>query len=309
MTTPHTLTKHIKAEAQRLGFAVCGIAKAGPLATADSHRYDAWIKEGRHGEMSYLERNCDKRENPALLVEGCKSIVSVALSYAQGDLNEEHIHISRYAQGKDYHKVVKDRLHLMLKSINEITPVQGRAFCDTAPVTERYWATQAGLGWIGRNHQLIIPGAGSYFFLGELFIDCELEYDEPFEKNLCGTCRRCIENCPTSALTAEGFDARRCLSYLTIEHRGKLPKNIGEKMGNCIYGCDRCQTACPWNKKTAKTNITELLPREQLTSMNDTMWANLTEEKYRELFHDSAVERAGYTQLQRNINALIEKKD
>ena len=303
--TPQELSVYIKTEAQRLGFAVCGIAKATPLPAEESERLKNWVKAGKHGAMSYLERNCDKREDPTKLVPGCKSIVSVALSYAQDNrFDESRLHISRYAQGKDYHKVVKDKLYLLLKSINEITPVRGRAFCDTAPVTERYWARKAGIGWIGRNHQLIIPKAGSYFFLGELLIDHELEYDTPFEQNLCGSCQKCIDNCPTHALTTDGFDARECLSYLTIEYRGELPENVGEKMGKCFYGCDRCQTACPWNKKSTTTNVAEFLPNEKMSSIDDNEWETLTEERYKELFGESAVERAGYQQLLRNIGAI-----
>ena len=304
MTTPQELTQHIKAEAKRLGFAVCGITKAAPLPAEEKARYRRWIEEGKHGSMSYLERNCDKREDPTLLVEGSKSIVSVALNYAQPPIDEEQLHISRYAQGGDYHTAVKNRLHLLLKSINNITPVQGRAFCDTAPLFERYHAVKAGLGWVGHNRQLIIPGEGSFFFLGELLLDCELEYDTPFEKNLCGSCRRCIDNCPTGALTENGFDARKCLSYLTIEHRDELPKGTGQKMGNCFYGCDRCQTACPWNKKATPTSVAEFIASDALLAMKNEDWKNLTEEKYKTLFGKSAVERAGYQQLMRNIDAI-----
>ncbi len=304
MTTPHELTQHIKAEALRLGFAVCGISKAAPLPPEEQKRYHEWLKEGMQGSMGYLKRNCDKREDPTLLMPECKSIISVALCYAQPAIDEQKLHISRYAQGEDYHTAVKNRLHLLLKSINTIAPVKGRPFCDTAPVMERFHAVNAGLGWIGRNHQLIIPQKGSYFFLGELFVDCELEYDTPFEKNHCGNCKRCIENCPTGALTERGFDARQCLSYLTIEHRGELPENIGKKMGNCFYGCDRCQTACPWNKSAEPTRIPEFLPRQELQKMNNKEWQELTKERYRELFDNSAVERAGYEQLMRNIEAI-----
>ena len=302
--TPHELSQYIKAEAFSLGFAVCGITKATPLPESEVKRLSSWVAEGKNGEMSYLARNCDKREDPTKLVEGCKSIISVALPYGQGEFDESTLHISRYAQGVDYHHAVKERLFKLLQSINNVNPVQGRVFCDTAPVAERYWATQAGIGWIGRNHQLIIPKAGSYFFLGELIIDCILEYDRPFTANHCGNCTRCIDNCPTQALTANEFDARKCLSYLTIEYRGELPENIGKKMGNCIYGCDRCQTACPWNKHSQRTEITELLPGEELAAMNNEDWLSLTEERYDKIFGNSAVERAGYKQLVRNILAL-----
>ncbi|MBQ8269736.1 MAG: tRNA epoxyqueuosine(34) reductase QueG [Bacteroidaceae bacterium] len=302
--TPRELSQYIKAEAKRLGFAVCGIARATPLPESEAKRLAGWVAEGKYGEMNYLARNCDKREDPTKLVEGCKSIISVALDYSQGPFDESNLHLSRYAQGVDYHHAVKERLFKLLQSINSVVPVQGRAFCDTAPVAERYWAVQAGLGWIGRNHQLIIPKAGSYFFLGELMVDCEAEYDRPFTENRCGSCTRCIENCPTKALTADGFDARKCLSYLTIEYRGELPENIGKKMKNCFYGCDCCQTACPWNNNPQKTKITEFLPNEELAEMNNEAWFSLTEEGYKKLFGNSAVERAGYKQLMRNILAI-----
>ena len=302
--TPRELSNYIKAEAKRLGFAVCGIAKAGIVPLEEIKRYTEWINNGNHGTMSYLERNCDKRENPALLVPGCKSIVSVAMSYAQPAAPKTHLHLSRYAQGKDYHKVVKERLHALLKSINEATGANGRAFCDSAPVLEHYWAEQAGIGRVGINRQLIIPGLGTFFFLGELFIDQEAEADTPIHRNPCINCNRCIINCPTGALTKTGFDARKCLSYLTIEHRGDLPENIGEKMGKCFYGCDRCNASCPHNGNDEQETAKELLPSEELAAMSDEEWFALNEERYDKLFKDSAVERAGYAQLMRNINEI-----
>lgn len=302
--TPRELSSYIKAEAKRLGFAVCGIAKAGIVPPEEVKRYTEWINNGNHGTMSYLERNCDKRENPALLVPGCKSIVSVAMSYAQPAAPKTHLHLSRYAQGKDYHKVVKERLHALLKSINEATGANGRAFCDSAPVLEHYWAEQAGIGRVGINRQLIIPGLGTFFFLGELFIDQEAEADTPIHRNPCINCNRCIINCPTGALTKTGFDARKCLSYLTIEHRGDLPENIGEKMGKCFYGCDRCNASCPHNGNDEQETAKELLPSEELAAMSDEEWFALNEERYDKLFKDSAVERAGYAQLMRNINEI-----
>lgn len=304
--TPHELTNYIKAEAKRLGFAVCGIAKAEAVDEKEAERACKWVEEGLHGTMSYLERNSDKRHNPTALVENGKSIICVAMNYAQEAGEEEGLHISRYARGKDYHKVVKDRLHLLLAAIKEKADVKGRPFCDSAPIMERYWAVKAGLGWIGRNHMLIIPRMGSYFFLGELIVDCELEYDTPYTENHCGNCHSCIDNCPTEALTAHRYDARKCLSYLTIEHRGELPKNSGEKMGKCFYGCDRCQTACPWNKFSQPSDCDELRTGKLLAAMNDEKWRALTKEQYEQLFKDSAVERAGYTQLMRNIAALKE---
>lgn len=298
------LTKHIKAEALRLGFDVCGIAKAEAVSHEAIAQYSRWTDEGCHGSMQYLERNCDKRFDPTLLMEGCRSIISVALNYAPVQRVEG---ISCYAIGEDYHKTVKDRLFLLLKSINEVTPTKGRPFCDSAPVLERYWAVKAGLGWCGRNRQLIIPRKGSLYFLGELLIDKELEYDEPFTGNFCGNCTKCIDNCPTGALSNKGFDARKCLSYLTIEYRGELPDNIGEKMGKCFYGCDHCLDACPHNRFSVPGHTTELQPDEALLKMDRERWANLTEEEYRDLFAKSAVERCGYLQLMRNIKAIKEQ--
>lgn len=299
--TKGELTQYVKAEALRLGFDVCGIAKAEPVESAAAEFCDRWVEAGLNGTMSYLERNRDKRYNPTLLVEGCRSIIVAGMNYANGKPVEG---ISLYAQGEDYHKAVKDRLFLLLKGINGKVPCSGRPFCDSAPLLERYWAVQAGLGWIGRNHQLIVPGRGSYFFLGELLVNLELEYDTPYASGHCGECRRCIGNCPTKALQEDGFDARKCLSYLTVEYRGELPVNIGKKMGNCFYGCDRCQTACPHNRFAITNSTPEFQPKKELLEMTPERWQALTQEEYGMLFGKSAVERCGYRQLMRNINAV-----
>lgn len=299
------LTLFIKSEAARVGFDACGIAKATAVDEETVAFIEGWTKEGKHGTMHYLERNCEKRYDPTLLVEGCRSIIVVALNYTPKRAIEG---ISNYAQGSDYHKAVKERLYMLLKSINEKIPCQGRAFCDSAPVLERYWAVQSGLGWIGRNRQLIIPGKGSCFFIGELIVDIELEYDEPYRQNHCGNCNNCIENCPTGALKREGFDARECLSYLTIEYRGELPENIGEKMGNCFYGCDRCQAVCQHNRLATPNDTAELQPKPELMRMNAEKWRTLTKEQYNALFSGSAVERCGYEQLMRNIKECKDSK-
>lgn len=299
------LTLFIKSEAARVGFDACGIAKATAVDEETVAFIEGWTKEGKHGTMHYLERNCEKRYDPTLLVEGCRSIIVVALNYTPKRAIEG---ISNYAQGSDYHKVVKERLYMLLKSINEKIPCQGRAFCDSAPVLERHWAVQSGLGWIGRNRQLIIPGKGSSFFIGELIVDIELEYDEPYRQSHCGNCNKCIENCPTGALKREDFDARECLSYLTIEYRGELPENIGEKMENCFYGCDRCQAVCPHNRLATPNDTAELQPKPELIRMNAEKWRTLTKEQYNALFSGSAVERCGYEQLMRNIKECKDSK-
>ena len=299
--TKAELTAHIKAEALRLGFDVCGIAKAEAVDPTTTSIYNRWIGNKMHATMQYLERNCEKRVDPTLLVEGSKSVISVAMNYApQQTING----IANYAQGKDYHKIVKDRLYLLLQSINNICKVKGRAFCDSAPLLERYWAVKAGIGYIGRNRQLIIPQKGTNFFLGELLVDIELCYDTPMLRDLCGNCHKCIESCPGNALSDDGLDANRCLSYLTIEHRGELPENIGEKMGNCFYGCDRCQTVCPHNRFATPNNTPELQPSDKLLQMTKNRWQSLTKEEYDTLFTGSAVERCGYEQLRRNIEAI-----
>lgn len=301
MMKKEDLTLFIKSEAQRLGFDICGIAKAEVVADDAVQVYNRWIEKGRHATMQYLERNCDKRFNPTLLVEGCKSVISVAMNYAP----RQHIEgIADYAQGMDYHKVIKDKLFLLLQSINNICTAHGRAFCDSAPVLERYWAVKAGIGYIGRNHHLIIPGKGSNFFLGELLVDIELCYDTPCERDLCGNCRKCIDTCPGKALSEDGLNARKCLSYLTIEHRDELPVNIGEKMKNCFYGCDCCQTVCPHNRFATPNSTPELQPSEALLRMTKEKWSTLTKEEYKALFKHSAVERCKYEQLMRNISAL-----
>lgn len=299
--TKKELTAYIKSEALRLGFTACGIAKAEAVDNIVQEYYNRWITDEKHGTMQYLQRNCDKRFNPTELVPGSKSIIVVAMNYTP---EKEIEGIANYAIGNDYHKAVKDRLFLMLKTINEIQSVAGRPFCDSAPVLERYWAVKAGIGWIGHNRQLTIKGMGSCFFIGELFVDIELEYDKPTTGCYCGKCRNCIDNCPTGALSTEGLDARKCLSYLTIEHREELPENIGEKMKSTFYGCDCCIKACPHNRFSTPTTIPEFTPKEELLSMKPDDWNYLTKEKYDRLFAGSAVERCGYEQLTRNINAM-----
>ncbi|MCF0236049.1 MAG: tRNA epoxyqueuosine(34) reductase QueG [Bacteroidaceae bacterium] len=296
----------IKAEAQRLGFFCCGLAPAEPMDAVHTQRRDAWLAEGRHGEMAYMERNEEKRRDPRLLVEGVQTIVSVAMCYNTVDPTAEapDIPIARYARGLDYHDLVKERLHAMLATLaGEYAGLEGsRAFVDTAPVDERYWAWRAGLGWIGKNTQLIIPGAGSYFFLGELFLTLPADaYDLP-QPNRCGTCTRCLQACPASALSEGGLDARRCLSYLTIEHRGAtLPEGTGNQMTDTFYGCDACSTCCPWNRRAAVTHERAFYPSLALQRMQPADWQGLTREQYQQLFKGSAVKRAKYDGLVRNI--------
>ena len=293
----------IKAEAARLGFSACGLARAERVDQTQEARFRKWIAEGKHGEMDYLARNIEKRMDPRLLVEGAQTMVVVAMNYLPADLPEKPP-LARYAYGKDYHDVVRERLLALMQSLNLKPYEDGRAFVDTAPVDERYWAVKAGLGWTGRNGQLIIPRAGSYFFLGELILVHPADaYDSP-KRNLCGNCRACVDACPAGALCGDGsMDARKCLSYLTIEHRGPLPEEAGEQMGDCFYGCDRCAEVCPWNRFARPTQEAAFAPSAELLRMKTEDWRMLDVETYRRLFKGSAVKRAKDEGLKRNIDA------
>ena len=307
----------IKAEAHRLGFFACGIAKAEPVDEMTANQFRPWIESGGYADMDYMARNMEKRLNPTLLMPGAKSIISVALSYAPAvPLSDKGYEMAAYALGRDYHEIIKQKLRSLAAALGmqEIRADQSakdsaticcRIFCDTAPVLERYWAEKAGLGWTGHNHQLIIPKAGSMFFLGELFTNAPLDYDVPCA-NHCGNCHRCESACPTQAInTADTrFQSARCLSWLTIENRGDIPAWAAPLMGNCIYGCDRCQQACPWNRHVEPATTQELQPPAELLSMTKRQWQELSVEAYRHLFSHSAVKRAKYEGLMRNIKAV-----
>lgn len=315
------LSNRIKAEALSLGFSACGIARAEAVSPDVAEGFTAWLSNGGHATMAYMENHLEKRLDPRLLVPGTKSIVCVALNYAPAQrLPEGEYQIAAYALGQDYHDIVKNKLRQLVSNIQADGSIfeedaDIRVFSDSAPVLERYWAVRAGLGWIGRNHQLIIPRAGSMFFLGEVFLPIELDYDTPME-SLCGNCHRCIEACPTGALATKEqsspsedngggvFISSRCLSYQTIENRGDIPDDIAEAMGDTIYGCDRCQQACPWNRFAQPTDEPLLQPKEELLSMTREQWQQLTEDDFRRLFKGSAVKRAKYEGLMRNINKV-----
>lgn len=327
--------KEIKVEAERLGFFACGIARAEPVDAETAAAVRGWISKGSQATMDYMANYTEKRLNPCLLVPGTKSIVSLAMNYAPAQtMPETEYQLAAYAYGQDYHDVMKAKLRQLAALIankfegesdsevgendgdstaittpktNETNPEpvgEIRVFVDTAPVLERYWAQRAGLGWIGKNHQLIIPRAGSMFFLGEIFLPYEFEsYDSPMPSR-CGNCRRCIEACPTCAITDEwGFDSEKCLSYQLIENRGELSEQAKQSMGTTIYGCDRCQTACPWNKFATPNTTPEFQPKSELLAMTKADWHNLTIDEYRALFKGSAVKRVKFDGLKRNISA------
>lgn len=319
------LSREIKAEAKRLGFFACGIAKAEPVDADTQRHVREWVSKKDYAGMEYMANNLEKRLDPTLLVPGTKSIISVALNYAPkvviDDSDNDKYHFAAYALGKDYHDIIKKRLRLLANkfnwkelSANETAPNSTedsvavfRCFVDSAPVLERYWAVRAGLGWIGKNHSLIIPHAGTMFFLGEIFVNIELEYDKP-TRNFCGRCTRCIDSCPTHALATEPFDASLCLSYQLIENRGELSETAKENMGDTIYGCDRCQQACPWNRFATPNDDPEMQPSDEFLNMTKEDWQHLDIEKYRRLFKGSAVKRAKYEGLMRNIHAASEKE-
>ena len=327
--------KEIKVEAERLGFFACGIARAEPVDAETAAAVRGWISKGSQATMDYMANYTEKRLNPCLLVPGTKSIVSLAMNYAPAQtMPETEYQLAAYAYGQDYHDVMKAKLRQLAALIankfegendSEVGENDGnstaittpktnetseepvgeiRVFVDTAPVLERYWAQRAGLGWIGKNHQLIIPRAGSMFFLGEIFLPYEFDsYDSPMPSR-CGNCRRCIEACPTCAITDEwGFDSEKCLSYQLIENRGELSEQAKQSMGTTIYGCDRCQTACPWNKFAIPNTTPEFQPKSELLAMTKADWHNLTIDEYRALFKGSAVKRVKFDGLKRNISA------
>lgn len=308
MDHPYTLhTDTVKAEARRLGFSACGLAPAEALPEAAARRYREWLSAGCHADMEYLARNVEKRLDPRLLVPGAKTVVSLALNYyTQDRLSADGYRIARYALGRDYHDVMRRRLAELAAALGLRLPEEGRAFCDTAPVAERYWAERCGIGRTGLNGQFFLAdGGSSYCFLGELILTLPADhYDRPLPDSPCTDCGRCLRACPTAALRGDGtLDARRCLSYLTIEHRGPLPPEAATRLGDCIYGCDRCAEACPLNARPAVTAETDFFPSPSLKEMTREAWHTLTVEQYRELLRGAAGKRAKYEGWQRNIAA------
>ena len=311
----------IKSKARELGFAACGIAKAGPVDEGTRTAYERWIAGNHQGDMDYLARNLEKRFDPTLLVPNCQSIIVTAINYfPDRQIPDDEWQIAYYAYGKDYHTIVKQRLFQLLEYMNALREEQGnpapegtqRVFVDSAPLLERYWAQQAGIGWEGRNHLLIIPGMGSWFFLGFIVTDLALQPDEPLSSR-CGTCHKCVDACPTGALTLNEngstfMDARKCVSYLTIEQKSPISSDYSARMGNRIYGCDSCQKACPWNRFATPTTETSFQASEALLDMRREDWQTLTPEAYNTLFGESAVKRAKYDGLRRNIDAVAERE-
>jgi epoxyqueuosine reductase len=299
----------IKSKAKDLGFFYCGISKADFLKD-EAPLLEKWLKENKNGKMDYMSNHFDKRLDPRLLVDGAKSVVSLLLNYYPSKLQDDtdSPKISKYAYGQDYHFVIKDKLKLLFQYIQEVIgEVGGRIFVDSAPVMDKAWAKKSGLGWIGKNSNLINPKEGSFFFIAELILDIDLEEDGPI-KDYCGTCTRCIDACPTEAIVEPYVvDGSKCISYLTIELKDQiLPNEFKGKMDNWMFGCDICQDVCPWNRFSKPTNEPHFSPHDSLLHLNKADWQDLTEDVFRELFKNSAVKRTKFSGLKRNIDFLSE---
>ena len=299
-----TFSEEIKQHALSLGFDACGICR-GEESEQEVH-YRRWLLEECHAGMGYLERNIDKRMDPRLLVEGAKSIISVALNYFPHRFQHEDApQFAYYAYGEDYHDIVKGKLSRLFDFIKLRFPgVSGRYFSDSAPVLERFWAARSGLGFVGKNTLLIIPGKGSYFFLGELIVDLKLDYDSPVSQN-CGKCRRCLDACPTGAIEKPHWvNARKCISYQTIENKGEISPEIVPRLNNNVYGCDICQIVCPWNRYARPHNTPGFNPSDEFLSLDYKRLQEMDEDTYRRIFRRSAVKRAKFAGLKRNVTAL-----
>jgi len=295
-------TQFIKQEASRLGFDFCGISKAQFL-NEEAPRLEKWLKENKHGEMKYMENYFDKRLDPTLLVEGAKSVVSLMYNYYPSQQQiADAPKISKYAYGEDYHEVIKDKLNEFLNALKEnIGDVNGRVFVDSAPVLEKAWAAKSGLGWIGKNANLISKQNGSFYFLAELIIDLDLEYDGPI-KDYCGTCTKCIDACPTQAIVEPYVvDGSKCISYLTIELKENIPEEFRGRMGNWTFGCDVCQDVCPWNSFSKPHNEPLFNSTNGLLDLTENEWQEMTEETFKVVFKNSAVKRTKYKGLKRNV--------
>jgi len=298
----------IKTEAERLGFLSCGISKAQFLEQ-EAPRLEKWLNQEMHGEMQYMENHFDKRLDPTKLVPDSKSVISLLLNYFPSHLQKDKTapKISKYAYGTDYHFVIKDKLKQLLNFIQqEIGEVHGRAFVDSAPVLDKAWATKSGLGWIGKHSNLLTQQVGSFYFIAELIIDLELEYDNPITDH-CGSCTACIDACPTEAIVEPYVvDGSKCISYYTIELKNEIPLSVKGQFKNWMFGCDICQDVCPWNRFSKSHREPLFNPQPELLSMNKKDWEEITEETFQKIFKNSAVKRTKYSGLVRNIKFLKE---
>ena len=297
----------IKEKCEQLGFTYCGIAKAEKLDD-DARRLEAWLSKGMHGHMQYMENYFDLRTDPTLLVPGAKSVITLLINYfpnqQQHPLSPK---IAKYAYGHDYHEVIREKLkRLLLMMKAEIGEINGRGFVDSAPVLERAWATKSGLGWIGKNGNLLNKQAGSFFFIATLIVDIELLYDDPYAKDYCGSCRKCIDACPTDAiLENKVVDGSKCISYFTIELKDALlPEHLKNRFSNWMFGCDICQDVCPWNRFSKQNNEVQFTPIQQILNFTSADWEDLTEESFKEIFKDSPLKRRKFAGIKRNLRFI-----
>jgi len=300
----------IEEKALELGFTACGFSRAEALPE-DTERLKIWLNNGYHARMGYMANHFEKRTDPTLLVAGARTVISLLYNYYtdRGQSDPEAPVLSKYAYGKDYHFVMKDKMHLLFDFIKKMHPdAEGRVFVDSAPVLDRAWAKRAGLGWIGKNSNLISRSAGSFVFIGEIILNMELAYNQIPESDFCGSCTRCIEACPTQAiLDTRSIDSEKCISYQTIENRGEMPRELEGQLAGRVFGCDICQDVCPWNRKSPLHTEPAFNPVGELMDLSREGWLNMSQEEYRRLFHQSPVERAGYEKLKGNMASLQKK--
>jgi epoxyqueuosine reductase len=297
----------IKNKCNELGFDYCGIARAERL-DEDARRLERWLTSGMHGKMQYMENHFDMRVDPAKLVPGAKSVITLLINYFPHQQQQsEAPKIAKYAYGYDYHEVIREKLkQLLLLMKTEIGEINGRGFVDSAPVLERAWATKSGLGWIGKNGNLLHKQAGSFFFIATLIVDLELIYDDPFAKDYCGSCRRCIESCPTDAiLENKVVDGSKCISYFTIELKDTLlPEHLKSQFSDWMFGCDVCQDVCPWNRFSKPHQETQFTPLPQVLNFTSTDWEELTEESFKQIFKNSPLKRRKFEGIKRNLKFI-----
>jgi epoxyqueuosine reductase len=300
-------THFIKQAASGLGFDYCGIARAMPLDD-DARRLEQWLNKGLHGSMQYMENYFDLRVDPTRLVPGARSVIALLQNYFPSEQQQAGVpRIAKYAFGKDYHEVIREKLNQLLQKARlAVGDINGRGFVDSAPVLERTWAERSGLGWVGKNGNLIHKQAGSFYFIATLITDLELVYDDPFAKDFCGTCTRCIDACPTGAIQpGKVVDGSRCISYFTIELKDELiPDTMKGQFDNWAFGCDTCQDVCPWNRFSRPTTETAFTPIPEILNLSTAEWEAMTEEKFRKIFKDSPLRRTKFKGIQRNIKFL-----
>lgn len=297
----------VKNAAKQVGFDFCGISKAVKLDD-DARRLESWLKKGMHGSMNYMEKYFDLRIDPSLLVPGAKSVITLLLNYFPAKQQKSNAPaIAKYAYGNDYHEVIKTKLNQLLHILAEaVGAIHGRGFVDSAPVLERSWATRSGLGWIGKNGNLITRQSGSFFFIATLIVDIELDYDDLYAKDYCGTCNKCVEACPTDAITSNKvIDGSKCISYFTIELKEMLiPDEMKGKFQNWMFGCDICQDVCPWNRFSKPAAEIEFTPIPEILNLSSKDWENMTEETFKKVFKHSPLKRSKFKGIQRNLTFL-----